>query len=176
MGFRFYELSGGAGFQPEQSPVAEFAAAEMTPTAIPFNEPQVARAAAFEILTDAYAKTHRACQLRAVFGNRVNMCTGPGTNCRVLDKLVRGTQAEVIEVTAASWARIRVEKLAKLAGWQRTCWMQSSTCQSCVMASNRRHDTQNNTHYRLLIWYRIRCSTRFSLPRLARFRKLPPAM
>ena len=39
----------------------------------------------------------------------------------------------------------------------------------------RRHETQNNPHHRLFIWYRLRRGTRFSRPRLARFCKLPPA-
>ena len=58
--------------------------------------------------------------LRAVSGSRVNMRTVPGTNYGVLDKLVRGTQAEVIEVTAEGWARIRVVETGQVA------WMSTS--------------------------------------------------
>jgi len=57
--------------------------------------------------------------LRAVSASRVNMRTGPGTNYGVLDKLVRGTQAEVIEVTAEGWARIRVVETGQV-GWMST--------------------------------------------------------
>ena len=46
--------------------------------------------------------------LRAVAGSRVNMRSGPGTSFDVLDTLPQGTEAEVIEVNADGWARIRV--------------------------------------------------------------------
>jgi hypothetical protein len=133
LGFGFYQLSGGADFQPEPSPVVELAAVEVTPAAIPFNEPQVTRAAAFEIPTEAPvaeaviieasmevpAIEELPVDLRAVSGSRVNMRTDPGTNYGVLDKLVRGTQAEVIEVTAEGWARIRVVETGQV-GWMAT--------------------------------------------------------
>lgn len=130
LGFGFYQLSGGADFQPEQSPAAERVAVEVAPEAIPFNAPQVTRAAAFETPIETPAEEaviieasmevpaveELPVDLRAVSGNRVNMRTGPGTNYGVLDKLVRGTQAEVIEVTAEGWARIRVVETGQV-GW-----------------------------------------------------------
>lgn len=46
--------------------------------------------------------------LRAVAGSWVNMRSGPGTNFDVLDTLPGGTEAEVMEVNASGWARIRI--------------------------------------------------------------------
>jgi len=54
--------------------------------------------------------------LREVAGKRVNMRSGPGTNFDVLDTLNRGTQAEVIEVNADGWARIRITDSDQI-GW-----------------------------------------------------------
>jgi hypothetical protein len=58
-----------------------------------------------------------ALDLRAVAGSRVNMREGPGTNYGVIDTLTGGTEAEVIEVNADGWARIR------LIGTNQTGWM-----------------------------------------------------
>lgn len=134
LGFGFYQLSGGADFQPQQAVVEDIAAAEEAPLAVPFDQPQVTRAATIEI--PAIAPEQEAqivaaslelpviepaaeslnVDLRAVSGSRVNMRTGPGTDYGVLDKLVRGTQAEVIEVTGDGWARIRVVETGQV-GW-----------------------------------------------------------
>ncbi len=46
--------------------------------------------------------------IRAVAGDWVNMRSGPSTDFRVLDTLPRGTEAEVLEVDADGWARIRL--------------------------------------------------------------------
>lgn len=55
--------------------------------------------------------------LRAVAGSRVNMREGPGTGFGVIDTLPGGTEAEVIEVNADGWARIRI------IGTNQTGWM-----------------------------------------------------
>lgn len=46
--------------------------------------------------------------IRSVAGDRVNMRSGPSTDYRVLDTLPRGTEAEILEVDAEGWARIRL--------------------------------------------------------------------
>ena len=46
--------------------------------------------------------------IRQVAGTRVNMRQGPGTDFGVIDTLPGGTQAEVLEVAANGWARIRI--------------------------------------------------------------------
>jgi len=54
--------------------------------------------------------------LRAVAGTRVNMRSGPGTSYGVIDTLPRGTEAEVLEVDATGWARIRIIGSGQI-GW-----------------------------------------------------------
>ena len=67
------------------------------------------RRAAQPALEEAVAPTLAPLlDLRAVAGSRVNMRSGPGTSFDVLDTLPQGTEAEVIEVNADGWARIRV--------------------------------------------------------------------
>lgn len=128
LGFGFYELSGGAEFQPEQRNITEVAEVKDAPVVVPFDAPQVSRAAtieiplaeaviveaALEVPTEAPAVAQTAPDLRFVSGNRVNMRMGPGTNYGVLDKLTRGAQAEVLEVTGDGWARIRVTETGQI--------------------------------------------------------------
>ena len=57
-----------------------------------------------------------AIDLRAVNGNRVNMRNGPGTNYQVLDKLVRGDEAEVLQEPGNGWVKIRVISSGRI-GW-----------------------------------------------------------
>ena len=54
--------------------------------------------------------------LRVVAGRRVNMRAGPGTNFGVLDTLPGGTDAEVIEINADGWAKIRILDTGQI-GW-----------------------------------------------------------
>lgn len=54
--------------------------------------------------------------LRAVAGDWVNMRSGPSTSFDVLETLPRGTEAEVVEVNADGWARIRVTDTGQ-EGW-----------------------------------------------------------
>ncbi|MDG1376597.1 MAG: SH3 domain-containing protein [Yoonia sp.] len=130
LGFGFYELSGGAEFQPEQREITELAAVKDAPVVVPFNAPKVSRAATIEIPVaeaviveasleepaEAPVIAETPLDLRVVSGNRVNMRMGPGTNYGVLDKLTRGAQAEVLEVTGDGWSRIRVIETGQI-GW-----------------------------------------------------------
>ena len=126
LGFGFYELSGGAEFQPEQREITELAAVKDAPVVVPFNAPKVSRAATIEIPVaeaviveasleepaEAPVIAETPLDLRVVSGNRVNMRMGHG----VLDKLTRGAQAEVLEVTGDGWSRIRVIETGQI-GW-----------------------------------------------------------
>ncbi|MEJ6399314.1 SH3 domain-containing protein [Yoonia sp. 208BN28-4] len=161
LGWGFYELSGGAEFEPEPWPTQVAAvevealpssdvadAVEVTradttdlnnvaPTQsddqqllvalqtapaeeTPGEAPVVAEAETAiveETPQEAVAEAPAALDLRAVAGSRVNMREGPGTNFGVIDTIDGGTQAEVIEVNADGWARIR------LTGTNQTGWM-----------------------------------------------------
>jgi len=132
LGFGFYELSGGADFEPEARPIAQATISTKSLEAVPFDEPVVTRAAVetaplapIEEIPVVEASLQSAVvdvveqaivDLRTVSGNRVNMRAGPGTNFDVLDTLTRGTAAEVIEVNDNGWARIRVTSTDQ-SGW-----------------------------------------------------------
>ncbi|MEN9012841.1 MAG: SH3 domain-containing protein [Yoonia sp.] len=130
LGFGFYQLSGGADFEPEvraletavistksieivpfdepvvsRAPV-EVAAAPLAETETPVIEPEVVQAS-LEV-APTVAEVAVELDLREVSGKRVNMRAGPSTNDAVLDTLVRGTQIEVLDVNADGWARLRV--------------------------------------------------------------------
>lgn len=154
LGIVFYEMSGGAEFEPElRAPIA-VASTDLEPVAEPAFEAEVARAdtasliqiaapvaeaapaapalvaapvsytgplpAGQVVITPAPAPAVEAAaepvvadaaplyDIRSVAGSRVNMRSGPSTDFRVLDTLPRGTEAEVIEVNAEGWARIRL--------------------------------------------------------------------
>lgn len=57
-----------------------------------------------------------AIDWRVVSGTRVNMRNGPGTNHQVLDQLVQGDQAEVLQDPGNGWLKIRVAKNGSI-GW-----------------------------------------------------------
>tara|TARA_R110002051_G_scaffold20631_1_gene55956 strand:+ start:2601 stop:3083 length:483 start_codon:yes stop_codon:yes gene_type:complete len=140
LGWGFYELSGGADFEPETRVSQQTALSTQTLTPVPFDAPLVTRATTIElpsIANPAQAQVIKASlattpavqvapavqeaavsqsDVRQVSGNRVNMRKGPGTDYSVLDTLPRGTQAEVIEVTTDGWARIRVTTTDQM-GW-----------------------------------------------------------
>jgi len=134
LGFGFYELSGGNEFVPETRPVvvAEVTTTELEPlvtradtsslvtlASVEVTAPQVTvieETVAPEVMTpEVVAEVapvveeviEEPIDLRTVAGSRVNMRAGPGTNYNVLDSLVAGTWAEVLEVDASGWARIR---------------------------------------------------------------------
>jgi len=132
LGWSFYEMSGGADFVPETSPTTQTSMAVASPEIIPFDAPQVTRAAMIETPTAAQEAAiipaslpatpespvveAAPLDLRVVSGKRVNMRSGPGTNYDVLDTLVRGTQTEVIEISTDGWARVRVIESNQI-GW-----------------------------------------------------------
>ncbi len=138
LGFGFYQLSGGADFEPEvraletavistksieivpfdepvvsRAPV-EVAAAPLAETETPVIEPEVVQAS-LEV-APTVAEVAVELDLREVSGKRVNMRAGPSTNDAVLDTLVRGTQIEVLDVNADGWARLRVLDTDQI-GW-----------------------------------------------------------
>jgi hypothetical protein len=153
LGVIFYEMSGGADFEPEFRAPVEVAQTDLAPTETVADAPEVTRAdttsliqiaapvaeepvvnavaqpAAFnaplpageviitpapeavvdEVVAEpAQDATEADMDLRAVAGDWVNMRSGPSTSYDVLETLPRGTEAEVIEVDADGWARIRV--------------------------------------------------------------------
>ena len=140
LGWGFYEMSGGADFVPEVRPIAQVAVKTQPLDPVPFDAPLVTRAASIalpsfpdpagaKVITASLATTPivqdavaappesiAAIDLRQVSGARVNMRSGPSTSYSVLDTLARGTTAEVIEVTADGWARIRVTSTDQI-GW-----------------------------------------------------------
>lgn len=131
LGLGFYEMSGGADFVPETRPQPQIASITVNEPTVPFDEPQVTRAAAIELpaftaeaeVTPASFDTTPVpevetmpADIRSVAGARVNMRTGPSTNYAVLDTLTRGTETEVIEITADGWARVRVSTTNQV-GW-----------------------------------------------------------
>lgn len=166
LGIVFYEMSGGAEFEPElrapiavaetqlepaEAPVAQpevtradtasliqiAAPAPTTPIVAPAPAPSVASPASFSgplpagqvVITPAPAAPAQEnttlpqpvaetplIDIRAVAGSRVNMRSGPSTDFRVLDTLPRGTEAEILEVNADGWARIRLMSTGQ-EGW-----------------------------------------------------------
>ena len=77
----------------------------------------VEEAAPVEVAAEVIIEEEPApLDLRFVAGSRVNMRAGPGTDYTVLDTLPGGTQAEVIEVDASGWARIRLPDTGQI-GW-----------------------------------------------------------
>ena len=139
----FYEMSGGAGFVPEQRVAAadpvetvtradtvELAAltvvqepAVIETLAVPLIEPPVAADGSAQVdtvvesIVAEVAQTPAVVQdLRQVTAERVNMREGPGTDYAVMDRLIQGTEAEVLETDAAGWARVRVLETG-LSGW-----------------------------------------------------------
>ena len=140
----FYELSGGAGFVPEQR-LADAAAPVETVTradtvtlaslteieeapvantlAVPLIEPaqeviEVAEPVADPVVDAVVAQVAAApvLDLRRVSAELVNVREGPGTDYAVMDKLVQGTETEVLEVEASGWAHVRVID-SGLLGW-----------------------------------------------------------
>ena len=135
----FYEMSGGAGFVPEQriaaaEPVETVTRADTVELAslsqvqepaitdtltIPLIAPPVTAQdeAVIEAVVAEVAQAPVVAQdLRQVIAERVNLREGPGTDYAVMDRLVQGTQTEVLETDAAGWARVRVLS-SGLSGW-----------------------------------------------------------
>ena len=101
-------LSTGALLQPAVSIAEEVA---------PQPEAAVVLAAVTdEIEGEVVVEEAQELDIRYVSGARVNMRTGPGTNFAVLDTLDGGTEAEVLEVDDAGWARIHIAETGAI-GW-----------------------------------------------------------
>lgn len=142
MGWAFYEMSGGAEFepatkrtvaatppaatepttdtgQPSESETARVAAAPArAPAPKPRPTPQItpAVATAEEPLGQQPAAPVAAKDLRHVTGSRVNMRSGPGTQYGVLATLRSGDEAEVLSTDDRGWAKIRVAESGRV-GW-----------------------------------------------------------
>ena len=142
----FYEMSGGADFEPrervivtnapflkpdERQPVyvrpatapmvtnASFTTVETTPApAAPVAAEPVVVAAPAPEAPEAVATP--TLTLVYVAGDRVNLRRGPGTDHPVVDTLTKGTEAELIASNDIGWARIR------LTGTDQEGWMAES--------------------------------------------------
>ncbi|MFG5384094.1 SH3 domain-containing protein [Yoonia sp. R2-816] len=140
----FYEMSGGADFEPlerkvvakapvtdlpeppvvvAQAPrpapiaalVAEVTTASYTPELVIIPAPEPV----VEDVTLASAETtvvEDPLIIHQVAGEWVNMRDGPSTSFSVLDTLPRGTKAEILEVNGDGWAQIRLIDSGKT-GW-----------------------------------------------------------
>ena len=143
LGVGYYEMSGGADFQPQTmigavqagTPSPETIAQhdiERAESGIPvtamreFPENVELISASFmprspepavtqQAATPAIADAEAAFDLRQVSGDWVNMRQGPGTGHAVLDTLPRGTKARLIE-SADGWARIEITTTGET-GW-----------------------------------------------------------
>jgi hypothetical protein len=133
----FYEMSGGAAFEPAQREVASSAPWDINPpanqkidtSAEPLADIHVTQGqpVAYEVIPAGFDDEFQApavmyaaveqvveveevakVDLRLVIGNRVNMRAGPSTNHLVLDTLPRGTQAEVVAINSDGWAQVRL--------------------------------------------------------------------
>ena len=139
----FYEMSGGADFEPLERkmpvakavvedvieepiiPIAQTAEVTVLPepetptigyTIIPAPTPEpeaVIEQAAFVAETTAATDTVAVWK---VAGDWVNMRDGPSTNDYVLETLPRGTEAEILAVNADGWAQIRLLESGQV-GW-----------------------------------------------------------
>ncbi|MGR3464840.1 SH3 domain-containing protein [Limimaricola sp.] len=141
LGVGYYEMSGGADFQPEtmigavqaSTPSADMIArndVERSESGIPVSAmrefpenvelisasfmPKAPQPAA-ETVAAAPAETAASIELRQVSGDWVNMRQGPGTGHAVLDTLPRGTEAKLIE-RADGWAKIEITSTGQ-SGW-----------------------------------------------------------
>lgn len=145
MAVGYYELSGGADFQPEVRVIAEaeppaetlVTRAETTveivtldaPVTAPAADPAIEAALADivpvvepvvepEPVQEASAQPVAApvADLRIVTGSRVNLREGPGTDFSVLNQATEGLVMEVLEEGAAGWVRVRSQD-GGLSGW-----------------------------------------------------------
>ncbi len=136
LGWGYYEMSGGADFVPEDTPVlaaAETSATEELVTranaptllavstsnvssSLPVIDTAVVKAdtqaagseatAPQATVVQVAAPAPVALDIRQVAGSRVNMRMGPNTDYDVITTLDGGTDMEVLEVNAAGWARV----------------------------------------------------------------------
>ncbi|WP_158275504.1 SH3 domain-containing protein [Maritimibacter sp. 55A14] len=121
MGWAFYELSGGADFDPALNRAVR--KAETTPEAVPPPRPRPARALSDPVPEPVAAPVPRPAaetqgaapptaaepaDLRRVSASNVNLRAGPGTGHAVVARLDEGAAAEVMEIDERGWAHIRL--------------------------------------------------------------------
>ncbi len=141
----FYEMSGGADFEPKERVVVSQAPfAQSTTRNVTYQRPvakaQVMNASYVPVSTEPLTAVNVApaatvaapsivpmptvapeikaptIDLRFVAGNRVNLRRGPGTNHQVVDTLSQGTQAEILAMNDLGWAQIRLTESGQT-GW-----------------------------------------------------------
>jgi hypothetical protein len=141
LGVGYYEMSGGADFQPRtRISVAQAADTtgdafeiERTDSGIPVTamrefpenvelisasfmpKPAAAATPAPAVIETTAEAADAKLALLQVSGDRVNMRQGPGTSHGVLDTLPRGTEARLIE-SAGGWAKIEITSTGQT-GW-----------------------------------------------------------
>jgi uncharacterized protein YgiM (DUF1202 family) len=144
MGWGYYEMSGGADFEPEQRVLAAATSAEPeivtraeTTTLLSVSssnvtpQPEMSDAeitqavaaavaldtmeAAPEVVEIAAPVVEPKLDIRAVAGSRVNMRMGPSTDYDVITTLEGGTKFEVLSVNADGWANVSTER--GIEGW-----------------------------------------------------------
>lgn len=130
MGWAYYEMSGGAEFEPEERIAAveqtvqeDIVARASTPTlqslstsniTLTPETPAVVEVAAVvlpalvtpEVVEIAAPVAEPVLDIRAVKGNRVNMRMGPSTDYDVITTLDGGTKLEILEVNSDGWANV----------------------------------------------------------------------
>ena len=141
----FYEMSGGAEFEPrervaetqapftptptvdvvETTTLTPVVSAVVTPVDVPtstvssyefVSEPVITPAATAAAPVVEESPPEPDKDLRIVAGDRVNLRAGPGTQHVVLATLPRGTEAAVIDVNDNGWAKISLTD-ADQTGW-----------------------------------------------------------
>jgi len=142
----FYEMSGGADFEPLERkipvakapvqatpdipvvPVVQAAVVTVSQDVTPVKDAKEpmgytiipapeAKIEQVALVTETTPQTDAlASAFHTVAGDWVNMRDGPSTDFLVLDTLPRGTEAEVLAVNADGWARIRIVSSGQI-GW-----------------------------------------------------------
>lgn len=145
LGWGYYEMSGGADFEPEQRQVAIAEVEAETPEVVTrantttllsvstsnasqpvVDDGEVTQAVAEaealgvmdapEVVEVATPVVEPKPDLREVAGSRVNMRMGPSTDFEVITTLNGGTKLEVLEVTEDGWANVTTVERG-IEGW-----------------------------------------------------------
>lgn len=145
LGWGYYEMSGGADFEPEQRQVAIAEVEAETPDVVTrantttllsvstsnasqpvVDDGEVTQAVAEaealgvmdapEVVEVATPVVEPKPDLREVAGSRVNMRMGPSTDFEVITTLNGGTKLEVLEVTEDGWANVTTVERG-IEGW-----------------------------------------------------------
>lgn len=145
LGWGYYEMSGGADFEPEQRQVAIAEVEAETPDVVTrantttllsvstsnasqpvVDDGEVTQAVAEaetldvmdapEVVEVVAPVVEPKPDLREVAGSRVNMRMGPSTDFEVITTLNGGTKLEVLEVTEDGWANVTTVERG-IEGW-----------------------------------------------------------